>query len=84
MTIQTIIDKFQTEFFIKDGTIPVETYVKAEQFLKDSLTSMLDGIEKSITEKNLGEDDEYEGYAIDCDSWNACRQEVIHIINSHR
>lgn len=82
--IQTIIDKFHKLLFDNLSGDEIEQFPVLEQFLKDSLTSMLDEIEKSIKVKQLGEDDEYDGYAIDCDSWNACHQEVINIINSHR
>jgi len=87
-TIKDIIDKFQTEFFVKDGTIPTETYVRVEAFLKDSLTSMLDGIEKNVKENSPA----YDGEALDTNNnrrwyeqgFGENKQEVINIINSHR
>ena len=88
MNIQTIIDKFKIEIFVKDGTIPTETYVKVEQFLKDSLTSMLDGIEKELPkeeEKATAKDGDISwGAELRKESRNQYRQEVINIINSHR
>lgn len=49
--IQDIIDKFKEEFFVKDGTIPTKTYVKVEQLIKSSLTSLLDSLEKEVKYK---------------------------------
>lgn len=88
--IQTIIDKFKNTFGLNGlHAKPVE-YMdyedvtdKAEQFLKDSLTSMLDGIKDSLpntTNSNIiGRDREiYDLGATDY------KKEVINIINSHR
>ena len=48
ITLQTIIDKFYTEFChlaVVKNEISGNQYKTFKQFLKDSLTSMLDGIE---------------------------------------
>lgn len=88
--IQTIIDKFDKKLKLKDSvkSIKREEYediiLLASSILKDSLTSMLDDMEKELPEKQ-GDDslitDYFQGYE---DGANQYRQEVINIINSHR
>ena len=36
------MERFKKEFFIKDGTIPVETYVRLEQFIRTELERQVD------------------------------------------
>ena len=66
--IQTIIDKLSDEFNLSEV---------GEKLLKDSLTLMLDGIEKSLGEEEI----ETSAFGV---GYNMCREEVINIINSHR
>lgn len=97
--IQTIIDKFDERYKV-DKKIPgiagniIDQAIKEfindnRQFLKDSLTSMLDGIEKELPEEK--ENPNYDEavrtnslYAFNCYGWNSFREKVINIINSHR
>lgn len=72
--IQTIIDKFENEYggIEEYPNYGSKTLVpKLKQFLKDSLTSMLDDMEKEALDK------------IPLDMKRS-RKEVINIINSHR
>ena len=86
MAIQTIIDKFETNFPDKIARVIDDfgdtTKSDLKDFLKDYLTSMLDGIEKDlpiIKEQRLAGENRWSGRES-----NAYRQEVINIINSHR
>ncbi len=96
MNIQTIIDKLDDiEIDASDiahhttynGCIKIED---AKQFLKDSLTSMLDGIEKETLDKMeqlmVYAKDNREDYETVNEAHFATAQlkEVINIINSHR
>ena len=101
--IQTIIDEFDKEFYPLDDTdILVDnfkngkfwgrkkTLEEAKQFLKDSLTSMLDGIEKETLDHmekiNNYAKENREDYETVNEAHSAYSQlkEVINIINSHR
>ena len=94
MTIQKIIDKFETNFPDKIARVIDDfgdtTKSDLKDFLKDSLTSMLDGIEK----ETLDHMEKLDKYAKDSledpltvnEAHFAYAQlkEVINIINSHR
>ena len=92
--IQTIIDKFKTKFpelyTTCDGREGYDYLAEDDviNFLKDSLTSMLDGIEKELPkEANPANDNCPSCDNESCSASNAVndyRQEVINIINSHR
>jgi len=94
--IQTIIDKLEELKILKllndkDPVYGEENQlakIELKQFLKDSLTSMLDGIIKNIPEEKSNlVDGKYEvddGTMRINGGYNMCRQEVINIINSHR
>ena len=80
--IQTIIDKYDDIFGEKHHQICVgkncECHKEVKQFLKDSLTSMLDGTQEKIVSlvNDIGE-----AHNISTEYWE---REVINIINSHK
>ena len=98
MNIQTIIDKFDKEFYQDNTTEKVAGYLvcrngikddnrefykialpqDVKQFLKDSLTSTLDGISKDVENKQCDFQASEEH-----SKWSLC-QDLINIINSHR
>jgi hypothetical protein len=88
--IQTIIDKFdklvenEHMSFVDEENSYIDSET-AKQFLKDSLTSMLDEIKKELPKRDeygLQQDENYNSSSIK--AFNYYRQEVINIINSHR
>jgi len=44
--IEDVVKQFETKFFVKDGSIPVETYVEVEHFIRTTLKSQADQYEK--------------------------------------
>lgn len=89
--IQTIIDKFETNFPDKIARVIDDfgdtTKSDLKDFLKDSLTSMLDGIEKELPKEEEKIAESLRGllsydYPLGLkEGKNSYRQEVINIIN---
>lgn len=78
MKIQDIIDELDQLAVFETYDIPVIVKTDIKQFLKYSLTSLLDSIEKDLPKRGESDDVSDRYYC------NNYRQEVINIINSHK